>query len=532
MLLSRRQLHALSRDPAVLWRAVLITFGAFFLTALWAGVQRPPPQTPPGILDLRNQGIRKILQADPLDRAALLRELRADARRTALWQQHAETGNAEGGAPGQLNLPRLLALSPLPASEQDAIVLWYAAIISGKVPPDLIPRMESLAMPGAPSLPRTMAADLQRLSLDYQRALASYEAAGAAPDGGEARRRAVDLALSRGWASEADRLLAQPAYYEAVHAVPDHLSEETARHQLDVRVLLRRTLAYSASVLHKTDFLLLSILTATVWFISLHKACRLPRRQWWLSLAGIPLGMFSTVVTLVLMDLQEARNGLSDSALAGPALLYQIAGVGLREEFSKLLCLLPLLWLLRKGSPAQALMAASCTGLGFALKENIMYYQSSDGSAVLGRYLTANFMHLAMTGLTGHALFRFLRYPKNFGPAFLATFCGMVMLHGFYNFSQGAYGGQLDHEISRLFPFIVGGLAWYYFQTIRQDQDRAPEALSAQAVFLLGTAVVMGTLLNFLVWENGWGMALEAFIPAVLSAAMLCWLFSHLLRDA
>ena len=532
MLLSRRQLHALSRDPATLLRAVLLTLGAFFLTALWAGVKRPPAQTPVSVLDKRTQGIREILQAEPLDRTALLRELRADARRAARWQEHDEDENDADGENTALNLPELLASSPLPASEQDAFAAWHTAIVTGKAPPDLIPRLEALVIPGAPSLPRTMAADLKRISRDYQGALADYESAGAAPDAGEARRRAVDLALSRGWKSETDRLLAQPAYYEAVHAVPDHLSDETARYQLNVPLLFRRTLVYSASVLQKTDYLLLSLLTATVWFISLHKACRLPRRQWWLSLAGIPLGMFSTVITLVLLDLQEARNGLIDSAQAGPALLYQIASVGLREEFSKLLCLLPLLWLLRKGSPAQALMAASCTGLGFALKENVMYYQSSDGSAVLGRYLTANFMHLAMTGLTGHALFRFLRYPKNFGPAFLATFCGMVMLHGFYNFSQGGYGGQLDHEISRLFPFIVGGLAWYYFQTIRQDQDRTPQVLSAQAVFLLGTAVVMGTLLNFLVWENGWDMALHAFVPAVLSAAMLCWLFTHLLRDA
>ena len=121
MLLSRRQLHALSRDPAVLWRAVLIILGAFFLTALWAGVQRPPTQTSPGILDQRSQGIREILQAEPLDRAALLRELRSDARRTALWQEHAETGDGEDGDPGQLNLPQLLALSPLPAAEQEYI---------------------------------------------------------------------------------------------------------------------------------------------------------------------------------------------------------------------------------------------------------------------------------------------------------------------------------------------------------------------------------------------------------------------------
>ena len=83
-----------------------------------------------------------------------------------------------------------------------------------------------------------------------------------------------------------------------------------------------------------------------------------------------------------------------------------------------------------------------------------------------------------------------------------------------------------------MFPFLVAGLAWHYFQLVREVQDGAPQALSAHAVFLLGTAVVLGTLLNFLVAEGGWESAIHGLVPAALSSALLGALFSHLLRDA
>ena len=328
-------------------------------------------------------------------------------------------------------------------------------------------------MPDAPDLPATMAADLLRVKRDYQGALAAYEAVGARPGGLEARRRAVDLAFNQGWDEVAARLLAQPGYARrfmrflmgfptgsgGAVGCPYPVSAHFIAH-----ILLWEEPAY----------LLLSLLSAAVWFFSLHKACRVPRRQWWLGLAGIPLGIFEyPLLRLVLLRLQEARSGLTDSDAAGGALLFQIASVGLREEFSKLLCFLPLLFFLRKATPAQALLAASCVGLGFALEENVAYYYGDLGGGVVGRFITANFLHLAMTGLTGHALFRFLRYPKNYGTAFLATFVSMVLVHGFYNYSQGGFRDVLSRELSYLVSFIVAGLAWFYFQTVREEQDDA-----------------------------------------------------------
>ena len=549
LLPSRRQLHALSRDPRTLRQAVLIIAGAFFLTALWLGVNRRSSEnTPKSVVDQRGEALQEVLLAKPLDRVAVVRVLRNDARRAAQWLDIAseamEDGNGEE-QPGPddplpddaagiafSELPALLAGSDLTAAEQQGFRAYHEALLTKKIPPDLIRGLEGLAMPEAPELPQTMAADLLRAKRDYQGALAAYEAVGVRPGALEARRRAVDLAFNQGWDEVAARLLAQPAYYEAVHAVPDGLSDRVAEEQLDIKMLFRRTLAHTASSWKDPAYLLLSLLSASVWFFSLHKACRVPRRQWWLGLVGIPLGMFSTVITLVLLSLQEARQGLADSDAAGGALLFQIASVGLREEFSKLLCFLPLLFFLRKATPAQALMAASSVGLGFALEENVAYYYGDVGGGVVGRFITANFLHLAMTGLTGHALFRFLRYPKNYGPAFIATFVCMVLVHGFYNYSLGGFDDAFSRELRYLVSFIVAGLAWFYFQTVRQEQDDAPQNLSAEAVFLLGTTVLVGTLLNYLVWEGGWNNALHSIIPAALSSVIFCWMFHYHLRNA
>ena len=549
MLISRRQLHALSRDPATLVRAILVILGVFFLNAVWLGYLRPQDPPREKLEDPWAMAVRPVLKSAPLDRAALLRALREEVQ--AARRFGADTEDTHGNAPELPPDPApqghpapspfptaishglLLADSALTPVEQQGILAWLQALITQETTPELISWLAAIPMPDAPDLPGTMAADLKRITQDYEGALADYEAIGAQPQAMEARRRAVDLALTREWDAVTTRLLSQPAYYQAVHSNPDSaLSREAARGQMDVRVITGTVLRSFTGLLQRTDYLLLSLLSGLIWFISLHKASRLPPQQWWISLAGVPLGMFSTVITLVLGELQEAQHGLTWSGSAGQDLLYFVASVGLREEISKLVCVLPLLLLLRNGTPAQALMAASCVGIGFAVKENILFYASHGEVGLIGRFVTANFMHLAMTGLTGHALFRFLRYPKNYGTAFLATFTGMVLLHGFYDFSLGGYDNPFSKEVSQLYPFIVAGLAFYYFQTVRQDQDDAPQALSAHAVFLLGTAFATGVLLNYLVWQQGWGPALQSIIPAILSSVLIGWLFSHQLRNS
>jgi len=62
--------------------------------------------------------------------------------------------------------------------------------------------------------------------------------------------------------------------------------------------------------------------------------------------------------------------GLVESDQLVPGLRYNILGIGLREEFAKLCCLLPLMpLLLRQRSELAALLLSACVGLGFAIEE-------------------------------------------------------------------------------------------------------------------------------------------------------------------
>lgn len=535
---SRRRLHALSRDPATLTRAVLGVLGFFVLMAVAVGWGRPPGNQGKNWRDLAERGesgggpkVSLILKEDPVDRTALLRAVRQHARlaRTAENPRSWDVDDSlDGPEEGEEDLTGLLSGSKLPASEQ-ALFLKYHETLKAKEPDTAaaVAALRKEMVEGSPALPLTMAGDLLRAGRDYPGALKLYEQAGALTEGLEARRRALDLALIRDWPQVVERLAALESYRSAADAVEDDLPRRLAEYTRDIGGLLLIALEHIREGMENTGLFLLSLLSAAVWFVSMHKACRIPRNQWWISLLGLLLGVGSVALTLVFLLLQESRGGLAQNGSAGNDFIFFVAGVGLREEAAKLIAFLPLLPLLRKRSPGLALVAASCVGLGFALEENLNYYRAGGAVESLGRFVSANFMHLGMTGLLGYSLFRFLRYPKNYGPAFVATFAALVAFHGFYDFCLSGY----SVELASLPTFMLVGLGWFYFQTVHAEQDGAPHALSAHAVFLLGSAVLAGCLLNYLVADVGWYPAFILLWPALLSITLTNALFVWFLRD-
>ena len=60
--------------------------GTFFLTALWLGVNRSPSNgVRKSVIEQREEAFQEWLAVNPLDRVALVRLLRNDARRAARW---------------------------------------------------------------------------------------------------------------------------------------------------------------------------------------------------------------------------------------------------------------------------------------------------------------------------------------------------------------------------------------------------------------------------------------------------------------
>jgi polyisoprenoid-binding protein YceI len=138
-------------------------------------------------------------------------------------------------------------------------------------------------------------------------------------------------------------------------------------------------------------------------------------------------GVASVWPTLSLVTFQEDHLGLSENAPFPHNLWYFFGGIGLREELCKLLLFVPFLpWLLKIRKPGYALLTGAFVGLGFALEENLNYYDQSGGSVVIGRFITANFMHVALTGIAAHGLYITVRS----GFTRVADFAGSFVIDG------------------------------------------------------------------------------------------------------
>lgn len=559
----------------MLTRAVLLVLGVFTLTAVvlnW-GADKSDQGRLWRELTVRFRGkekdrVSELLKADPVDRTALVRALRHEAK---VAREEAEDvipalrdvdgddngtgedeagggdgkgdGESGGGAAkpggdadadavagsGRADAGELLKKSSLAEAERGLFLKYWETLRASK--PDIagaVAVLEAGTVSGSAAIPLTMAGDVMRRGTDFREALKLYEKAGALPDGIEGRRRALDLAVVREWPETLERLMAVSGYREALESSEDErLAIRVAQDTRDAGALMAISVDHILEGLRQPQLVLVSLLTAMVWFISLHKACRIPLREWWIGGVGLLLGVGSVAITLLFLMLQESHGGLAENGTADNDFVFYLAGVGLREEGAKLICFLPMLFLLRKRTPGLALVAASCVGLGFAMEENLTYYRGAGIDNAVGRFVSANFMHVAMTGLLGHALFRFWRYPKNYGPAFMATFVLMVVVHGFYDFCLSGY----SVDAAGLPMFLLAGLAWYYFQTMRAEQAGAPQVITAYSVFLVGSAVLVGFLLNCLVADFGWQISMLLLWPAVLSVVLLNALFVWFLRE-
>ncbi|QDU54674.1 PrsW family glutamic-type intramembrane protease [Aeoliella mucimassa] len=178
-----------------------------------------------------------------------------------------------------------------------------------------------------------------------------------------------------------------------------------------------------------------ALVTGICWFVFIVQAGQ-PHREhgirWWLAALAVPLGVLSIWPTLFAVDWQDIEMGISEADDLKAGLKFFIAGVGLREELCKLLMFVPLLPpIIRRRNEREALIVAACVGLGFAMEENINYILGT-GDAT-GRFLTANFFHMSLTGIAGLALCRGIWCPRERAAEAGVVFLVAVFVHGLYD---------------------------------------------------------------------------------------------------
>lgn len=275
----------------------------------------------------------------------------------------------------------------------------------------------------------------------------------------------------------------------------------------------------------------IAAVAGAVWvFFLFHASFDSDRRRELLAMcvAGFALGIVSTWLTIFLIYVEEHYDYGEGETLLSQA-IYCFRGIALREEFAKLVCFLPLVpWVVTRGGPLAWLLVPSCVGAGFAAEENINYFRSTLGSALSGRFLTANFLHLALTGLVGQALCQAIRWPRTH----LATFAGMLLIviavHGFYNLFFIIPTLQ-DYSIASYIIFIL--LGNYYFAVLHQNRpDRRP-SLSLTMTFCAGLALCLAVAYAILTARFGMSGATDVLVPGTIASAILVIMFVRGIND-
>jgi len=277
--------------------------------------------------------------------------------------------------------------------------------------------------------------------------------------------------------------------------------------------------------------LVMSGIAALAWFFfcaRLGKLGERVRRRLPLYIVAFVLGVLSIVPTVCLIAVEEAKLHLVETGDPMRDLLFFVFGVGLREEASKLLLFAPLLLVLRKsGDKLDVLVCGALVGLGFAAEENLGYLASGDLHTGLGRFLTANFLHMAMTAILAAALDDFVKDREKYGAAFSRTTVMVVAMHGGYDFllSHEEYGGS--YFAMAVFFFLVK----MFLTAVDHARRKADRGMTVTQAFLVALAVVTGASAVYAVAIVEPVQGLLVMTEGLLGVAILIYCFVTTLRE-
>jgi protease PrsW len=273
--------------------------------------------------------------------------------------------------------------------------------------------------------------------------------------------------------------------------------------------------------------LLLALVSGLVWF-AICARIGLVWQRWRvrlpIGLAAFGLGVASTYVTLA-VALVEHAYGFAEKGQGALDAIYFVVGVGLREELSKALLLLPLVPIVKRwGRRREALACGALVGLGFAVAENVGYFQMGLSTA-LARFLTANFLHVSTTGLVAVAIDDHVRGREAQPGDLSRTLMVIVAAHGLYDFflSSPSVGGG---SFLSMFVFVL--LTRRFADVLRDLPGRQGPLLQW---FCVGLAVVAGASFVYACtlvtpWE-----AAVALLEGMLGLVIVTYVFVHELRD-
>jgi RsiW-degrading membrane proteinase PrsW (M82 family) len=410
-----------------------------------------------------------------------------------------------------------------------ALVARFARGLNTRhVPADVKRQVEEAAKrePPAPWTNHLLGRDAQRTG-HPEEAAAFYEKEGTTfPE----RRDNVDASLQIWLALDAwDTLRARLADPRIAELAGPHIKYKLAVHDQDWRAAARWLPSVWAPHLAGTG-LVMSAITALAWAFfcaRLGKLGERPRFRLPLYVVAFLLGIASVVPTVFLIAVEEAKFRLVETGDPARDVLFFVFGVGLREEAAKLLLFAPLLLVLRRyGDKLDVLVCGAMVGLGFAAEENLNYLAQENLHTGLGRFLTANFFHMAMTGTLASALDDFVSDPDKHAASFMRTSLFIVGIHGAYDFllSHEEYGGTYFAMTAFVF------LTKIFLEAVDSARRRADRGFTPLHAFILASAVVVGVSLAYATMAVGPKAALLVTGSGLLGEAIIVYVFVRTLR--
>ncbi len=540
---SHQRLYTLSRDRTFLVRASLflgISFllGAFLLSRL--APREPVPEFLMASDEGREEQREKFLEQ-------IFREADADTAQVAEWIRMGPYLGLMGldglltvdpekitemlaGSDGQLleSMEEMVARSQV-SDEDKALLENLARGLYGKKEQKEEARafLEERAAVSPPiRFANEFLGDVLMLAEESSEALPHYQVEGDTfEDAGRARKRTIRLLAQKNRQDELDQLLRDNRYrQELSHTERMNLALKFR----DWPAVFRNLVASEWDSLFSRYFLL-SLFAGGIWFVIIVQMAGFEKRAIFTCLLAVVFGMVSASFTLLVYLYQEEVRGFTMGGDLVQQFIYCVAGIGLREETLKLLLFAPLLLLLRGRSEIEALVAASMVGLGFAILENVNYYHAGTHSSPWVRFLTANFLHLSLTGLLGRALYRFTQYPSRRWEEFLATFILVVAGHGVYDLLLMS-PELVDYEI--LYIIVFAALAYRYLEVAEQFRvSGRSQTISPMGIFVIGSTVLVGTVLLFAAWELPIRDALLSVGEGTLALAPVAFIFINRFRQ-
>lgn len=267
----------------------------------------------------------------------------------------------------------------------------------------------------------------------------------------------------------------------------------------------------------------LALLTGLVWAVLLLRFGDARCSLWPWGLAALVLGALSAHATVLVILLQESYLSFFEGQEMWQQIGYCVAGIGLREEVVKLAFFLPLLpFLRRREDDLSLLIVASLVGLGFAMEENVGYFQDSGGASALGRLVTANFLHISLTGLAGWATARAV-FDRGEDIAHAFNVLGLAIIaHGAYD-AFYEVEALADYDLVSIIIFVL--VARQYFACLTHYRPQWRDPLSVTALFTWGVCLVFGGSLLVMTWDQGLREALGAIAGEIPSIGVILFMF-------